>query len=342
MMNLSNLSNLKKIPEKIFLNRPSFVFILSLVVFVLDNVLNMFGHYPVFTSFSILIMPLLWLQLWAIGKLSRFMIYFTCIFIISFLISGFFFGFNLRSFSDLIFILLFITSYFYYRGNIVGVLPRRAFIFPVMVFLLFAFAFTGINSQSFNRLKKESQTQTYKSPKKVKHDQDALDVLEYNRNYKNGLFRIPHVAAYFLGFISLFYAFLFTKKRKWLYLFFSIIFIFLMFYSGVRTFAAAIFFAVIIYFIRKKNLWFFSAFTLVFVLMFVFRYNLFSITRNTLLEPFSSLLITISDNIDRLSRVLIWKSWLLEMQKFHWYNFIAGKSFYQSVVANGINLHNPL
>lgn len=321
---------------------PLFIFLLSVGVFAIDNILNVFGSFPVFSTFSLLIIPLIWLQLWANKKLSGFLITFVSVFVGAFLITVFIYGFHQRSLSDLIFILFFASSYFYYQSSFIKAMPTWLHIFPVIVMLLFSFAFAGINSQSYSASAKEKKAEKYKAPKKVKHDQDVLDVLEYKRNYNYGLFRIPHVANYFLGFLALFYGYLFSKSRKWHLLMISIIFFVLMLYSGVRTFAFVLAMAAALYFFRKKYLRVSLFLILAVILIFLFRYKLFFLSRDSILEPFTSLIITLTDNIDRLSRVLIWKSWLIEMQKFHWFDFLIGKSFYGSIEANARNLHNPL
>jgi len=327
---------------KLKVNKPLFIFLLSVGVFAMDNVVNAFGSFPVFSTFSLIIIPLIWLQLWSNKKLNSFLIAFASVFVGAFLSTGFVYGFHQRSISDLIFILFFASSYFYYQSSFIKATPKWLHIFTVVVMLLFSFAFAGINSQSYTASAKEKKTDEYNAPKKVKHDNDVLDVMEYKRNYHYGLFRIPHVASYFLGFLALFYGYLFFKSRKWYLLLISILLFVLMLYSGVRTFAFVLAIAAALYFFRKRYLRVSVILILAVILMFLFRYKFFFLTRGSILEPFTSLIITITDNIDRLSRVLIWKSWLIEMQKFSWYNFLIGKSFYGSIEANARNLHNPL
>ena len=195
---------------------------------------------------------------------------------------------------------------------------------------------------SFNQDKKIKDGVEFGSSKKITHDRDALDILEYNRDYNYGLFRIPHVATYFLGFLGLFYGFLFMKKRHWYWLAMSILLFVLMIFTGVRTFAAAILLVFVIYFIRRKTVWIFLSLLFAALLLILFRFKIYFLTQDTILEPFTSLVITIMDNFDRLSRALIWKSWLLEMKDFGFIDFLIGKSFYQSVMANLENLHRPL
>lgn len=332
----------KQITDRLRISDPNTIFLVTLFMFLADNIANFLGDVPVFAAYSLLLLPLLWFQLWTDEKLNRFIKVSAVIFISTFLVTNLMYGFNKRNISDLVYILLFITSYYYYDLHRHKIKPGVVHIFLIVVLLLFSFAFAGVNSMSFNQNKKIKDGIEFDSSKKITHDRDALDILEYNRDYNYGLFRIPHVATYFLGFLALFYGFIFLKKRQWYWLTMSILLFILMIFTGVRTFAAAILLALAIYFIRRKTIWIFLSLLIAALLLILFRFKIYFITQDTILEPFTSLVITIVDNFDRLSRALIWKSWLLEMQQFGFIDFLTGKSFYESVMANLENLHRPL
>lgn len=175
----------------------------------------------------------------------------------------------------------------------------------------------------------------------IKTEKESLDKLEKSRTYHYGLFRITHVPAYFYGFLLLFYLFMATHLRKrW---FFVAVFLltFLIVYNGVRTFIVAAAAAVLLWFFIKRNIWYFVIFIGIIAAMIVFRYRIFEITQDTIFRPLSTLLITVIDNPDRLSRIALYRSWFAEIQTFHWYDFLMGKTFYQSKLANLKNLFTP-
>jgi hypothetical protein len=335
-------SRLKNILDKLLISNPNFIFLVSLAVFVTDSTINLFWDIPVFVPFIILILPLLWVDLYLNKKLNRFLTLFGFVFTGSFLITGFIYQFHRQSLSDLLFLLFFVTVFYHYKAHEKLLSIKAVHVFTVVIFLMFSFTFIGVNSGSFNKPVKEVESSEISTKKKVKHNNEPLDVLEYNRNYRYGIFRIPHIATYLLGFIGLFYAFLYKSQRKWIFLIVAGVAFLFMFYSGVRTYFAALLLAMAIYFMRRKTLWVLLAFSALGLLLVVFRYPVYQFTHNTLLEPFSSLVITMVDNIDRLSRILIWKSWWLEFQQFGWYNFLFGKSYFMEIEANIQNLHMPI
>lgn len=330
------------VQERWRISDPNTIFLVSMFFFMTDNVLNFFINIPVFVTYSMILLPVLWFHLWTAGKLNRFIVVSAVIFIITFVISNFLYVFNKRNLSDVVYVLLFITSFYYYQFHLQKIRFGKVHILLATVLLLFSFAFAGLNSGSFNKNKKITEHIEFKTPQKINHDQDALDILEYNRAYNYGLFRIPHVATYLLGFLGLFYGFHYSKNKNLWMLALTILLFILMIFTGVRTFAAAILLALTIYFIRRKTLRIFAGLIVVGLLLILFRYKIYFLTQHTILEPFTSVIITIFDNFDRLSRVLIWKSWLLEMQQFSWYNYLTGKSFYESILANIQNLHRAL
>ncbi len=337
-----SLSRLKFLSDKLWLSNPNFIFLLSLAVFVTDSAINLFWNIPVFVPFIILILPLLWFDLLLEHKLQKFIIWFSLVFVGSFLISGFIYGWHRQSFSDLLFILFFITSYYYYQAKAKRFSKKNVHVFTLVIFVMFSFAFFGINSDSYTDDAEPISSTEVTAKKKVAHNNEELDVLEYTRNYNYGIFRIPHIATYMMGFIGLFYAFLYYRERKWFFVVISGIAFLLMFYSGVRTYFAAMLLAMMLFFVRRKTLWVVLGFGLLGLLIVIFRYPFYKLTHSTLLEPFSSLVITMTDNIDRLSRILIWRSWWLELRQFNWYNYLVGKTYYSSIEANIQNLNIPI
>ena len=334
--------SLKNLLDKLWVSNPNFIFLLSLAVFATDSAINLFWNIPVFVPFIILILPFLYVDLYLSRKLGKFHIWFSLVFVLSFFVAGFIYGWRRQNLSDLLFILFFVTAFYYYKAHADRLSIKSVHVFTVVIFVMFSFAFAGINSGSYTHERLSIDSVAVTAKKKVNHNNEHLDVLEYKRNYHYGVFRIPHIATYLLGFVGLFYAFLYLRKRYLLFALISGVALLLMLYSGVRTYFAAMVLAMMVYFFRRKTLWVILAFAMLALLIVIFRYPFYTITQNTLLEPFSSLIITMVDNTDRLSRVLIWKSWWLEIQQFSWYNYLFGKTYFSGVEANIQNLHRPI
>lgn len=164
------------------------------------------------------------------------------------------------------------------------------------------------------------------------------DILEYFRTYRNGLFRLPHIAAYFFGFLLLWFCFRYTiTKQPWL-LVLSGILLLMMLLTNVRTVMVALVISLLIYVSFKKKLLFKIGILAVVALVFIFRNQLYAVFQDTFLSSYFSMLITFTENFSRFSRVLLWKSWLHELSNFGFLDFMTGKSFYSSVKANSRNL----
>lgn len=386
---------LKKFTGIAIITRPEVIFLTSLLMFVIDNVVNYFYDVPVFVAFTLMVLPVMWLSLFLQGKKQLFLIVFSSVFIFSALVGNYRYDFNKSSIADLVFILMFAASYFYYKE-----LRDKLKLWPTHIFLvtsifLFGFTIFGVNSMSlhtnekdfknleligisFDSLVKEGKSIAEIQDKLPAHidadslvraklkayfpdqkgidtmqnigvgimpniqvEKESLDKLEKSRRYNYGLFRVPHVPAYFFGFLLLLYLTLAFKNRKWIFILPAILLAYLILLNGVRTYVVSAGLSVLIWFFVKRNIWYFVGFSVIMVFLIVFRYELFNTTQNTILQPLSSLLITVIDNPDRLSRIALFRSWLSEVQEFTWLDFLTGKNFYESKMANLKNLLSP-
>lgn len=320
-------------------SNPNMVFQITLAAYLADAVTNYFIHIPVFVAYLILLLPVLWLDLWLHARDNRFLVLFGSAFIIPFLINSFIYPFHRTNISDLVFILFLPTAYFYYKNRMHELKIKSVHIFTAVTLFMFSFAFAGINSMKVNRSAEMRKHHVITGPRAVKEPKSDLNYLEFNRKYNHGLFRIPHISAYFLGFLALFYGFVFSKRRNYLNMLIAFGLIVLMLYSGVRAFVAAAAFALIIAFIRKKSLIYLAGFAAFFLLMLYFRETVLLWTADTFLQTYTGTLVTVADNIGRLSRLLIWHSWWIEFSQFEWYQLLIGKSYFSSILANLANLH---
>lgn len=386
---------LNKIPGISFIIKPEVIFLSSLLMFLIDNIANYFFDVPVFVAFSLVVLPLMWLSLYLNDRKQLFLIAFSLVFIISAVVGNIRYDFSKSSIADLVFILIFATSYFYYKNqqNKLKYWPAHTFLGASI--LLFGFTFFGVNSMSLHTNEKDyknleligisfdSLARQGKSIEEIQDkippninadslvramlkdyfpdqkgidtmqnigigiipniqiEKESLDKVEKNRQYHYGLFRVPHVPAYFFGFLLLLYIAFAFKNRKWIFILPAILLAYLILLNGVRTFVVSAGLSVLIWFFVKRNIWYFVIFSAIMVFLIVFRYELFNLTQNTILQPLSSLLITVIDNPDRLSRVALFRSWFNEVQEFSWLDFLTGKNFYESKMANLKNLLTP-
>ncbi|NCC73658.1 MAG: hypothetical protein EOM06_09700 [Sphingobacteriia bacterium] len=330
---------LTRLLKTIRLSNPGFVFLLSLLIFFADSVINYFVRIPLFVSWLMLLLPLLWLEIWSSGRKSRFLFIFVLIFLISFLINLFLRGFYRNNLSDLVFILAFPTAYYYYQTYKEKLGMDKIQIFLVIVVLMFSFTFFGVNSTNNNRSQEIKSEYSTELKRVIKDPQSKWNHLETNRLYHWGLFRIPHIAAYFMGYLMFFYGLLYQQQKKIRWLILSLVLLFFMFYSGVRTYIVASAFACFFYLLKKKYWITLSASTCLVLLMLLFRIKLHELTVNTFLHPFTASMITLVDNFDKFSRVLIWRSWWIGFSSFEWHDLMIGKSFLESMLTNLNHLH---
>ena len=330
----------RKLLKWVGLINPNQVFLFMLAVFFIDSAVNFVFNIPIFVSVAMLILPLLWLSHWKSGRKNVFLLIFISLFILVSLINNFVYKFDKTNISDLVFILFFPTIYYFYKLRPEKLLPRTIHILFFVTMFMFMFAFAGINSTNF-RNEPRGRTEAVKllKKKKVKPKRNNLDVIERNRKYNYGLFRVPHLANYFWGFLFLFYGFAFQKKKKWYYLVGGLAAMLFMLYSGSRTFLVAVFLALMLYWIRRKTIVYVLITGAASALILFFRYELYHALEETFLSNYVGLLITTVDNFSRLSRAIIWSSWWYEMQHFVWYDFLIGKTFVGSMDANLVNIH---
>lgn len=324
---------------KIILN-PNFIFLSALLFFVADSVVNYFIDVPVFVPFAIAFLPFIFLAIY-ISKGSNKAFVISGIFIITAIVNNLIYGFRHTNASDLIFILLFITAYYYYTSHHKDLKTRTIYIFTLVVLAMISFSIADLNSRSFwknNTIPKQIEQEFKNQTPIIEREPNELNHLETGRKYHYGLFRIPHIAAYFLGFLSLFFAYLYHKQQNWLMLAAALLLFALMLYSGVRTFIAAVMLSLILYLFQRKTLFYLLLLIGTGIVAIIFRYEVFELTSDTFLEPFSAILITFTDNFISFSRVLIWQSWWMELSDFSWIDLLTGKSFYKSQLANFINL----
>lgn len=349
--------HLKKLLAFSKLDDPNVVFYIFLTAFVLDSVLAVFFKIPVFVGFMIVFLPLLLASITLHGKEKLFFIGFFAVFILTGIFSGWYYIFDRKNISDVLFILVFATSYFFYRQQSEFLSALTPKIFFIVTLMLFGATFAGYNSLKWMEVKSLNQSNVTeikraltedekqelnlaksKTRKKLKKKAAKPADTEIIRHYRNGLFRLPHVAAYFFGFLFIYFGYQFQRYKQKIYIFLSILAFALMVFTGVRTWVAVFAVSLILYVIQRRYFKFAAFMFLVGLVLVLFREALYAQTQETFIGQFFSLLITAIGNFTQLSRIVLWKSWWLEMSRFSFENWITGKGFYMSVIANYQNL----
>lgn len=303
------------------LSRHDLILYLSCAAFAADSIANYFVPVPLFV---VSIPALTLLAFFAIRRPSLQMAVMAPILIIvsSFLINLARFGFNNENLSDTLFVLLAAT---YAGAALTGAPTRQAMsLMTAMFALLFVPAFLGINNSFGN--------------------EDALTSgstdIEFLRSYKQGLYRIPHLAAYMLAFGAMWWFSLWERERKLRFAVISIMFMACCLYTGSRTpiFILLIgFMASFLEFsLKKLTLLFLVAMSLGLLVLNID--SILKLTEGTFLYQYPSAIKTALTDFDRLSRAIIWTSWLSAMREMNLIDYLIGHSFANSMEYNRIHL----
>jgi hypothetical protein len=357
------------------IHNPNVVFRVFLLLFVADSVINYYVKIPVFVTGLLILTPVIWIFLYPTKNFKTVSIV-SLIFLLPAIGHLFLQGFHRRTISDLIFILSFVSIYYYYLHHNHQLQSRKIGLFSVLMVVMFSATFFGYNSEKWtdNRplyygellekkgliaqeqcgeMEMKEANKRAENPGKIKsnsnNDQSKstpnffgkerpLDFLEISRRYHNGFFRLPHIASYLFGFLIMYYAFLFQHKKKLLHLALAGLMLMLLLYTGVRATLAAFLVSFVLFFMKRKYAaWMISFFALA-AIMVLLRHPLYKIFKDTFAGQYFATLITLLDNVGAFSRVLIWKSWFHEMSTFKWYEFLIGRGFISSYDANVKNL----
>lgn len=163
-------------------------------------------------------------------------------------------------------------------------------------------------------------------------------MVEHDRVYHYGLFRVPHIGAALLTFIMLVFFYQWQRMHSYLWAAgFAILFAIVL-WSRVRTFPVAILLSLVLWQLIKKRYWIFGGIILAAIMAIIFRFQLYEATKANILSQYTGILITITDNFTSLSRFLIWKFWFWEISGFQWQEWLYGRSYIASHLANLKNI----
>lgn len=366
---MQSITNLTRLPHTL-INRHkdkivTVFFWYFLISFLADQIFNHFFYFPFFVISALIILPILFfiVQLDHPERRQLYVLFFS--FLIIVITNSIVFVFGVKNISDFLFIVLFITSYYFYKNNLDNLSVLNVFPFLVVCVLLFSFTFLGVDSYK----SKKTNTQIDNSDHVNRNEVDEESIINYspkvneNTKYTNingtpsewkpkpvhllkklrvfhrGLFRITHVAAYFFGFLFLFFAYQYRSRKRMIDIVLLIISLLLCLYTGSKTALLAMALSIFIFILVKRSIFYSALLILIFVVLIYERESILRITENTIIYPYTLFIYISSEKIGDLSRFQIWNSWWTEISHFGYREFLIGKSFSNVLVANEKNLN---
>lgn len=339
---------------------PTFFFWLFMISFFIDRVTNYFVHFPFFVIAGIILFPFLLAVTLFQSNEKKQLITLIVSFATIAAVDSIVFLFDIKNISDLLFIVLFFVTYYYYKNNIKNLKIATIYLFMALAIVLFSFTFIGSDSSVYgysgnNKSNIKIENKAEEATNEVNNSNDdvlrnkngtlqfqkhiKLDNVESRRAYHYGLFRLPHVASYFFGFLALFYFYLYYKKRRLIYLVFMIITLFICLYSGSRTIVAALMLSGILFLFKRKYIIYLILVAVLATIIVASNNYFLHLTRDTFLFQYFSFIKTTLFNFTRLSRYRIWYSWWTEVKQFNLFEILIGKGFINALLANQRNLN---
>ncbi len=347
-------------------------FILFLVLFLLDNVVNFFFDIPVFVAGTPFLMCLFAPFVFKNFRKDAVFLTGLAILFLLVIINSLKDTFHLRNISDFIFLALFVISFFTFSKARESLKSPLVYVFVFASLLLFLGPalvdltadalgpkgflesyktenFFDQGDSSGGRLsdydlteKKEREHSEFNEVFTTKYFDFEYSKEEEVRVYQKGFFRISHVASYFFGFSALFFAFLARRRKRTFFFIPAVLLLFLSLYTGSRSFLAVLTVAVLIYLVQKRYVKYVIAFLLAGITLFVLRHEVLALLDETFLYQHFSWLVTLAENFGRLSRIMIWYTWYLSISDFQWYELIIGKAFFSGIEFNKQMLGLPI
>jgi hypothetical protein len=284
--------------------------------FALDNVVNYFSPIPVYVI-SIPVSILLMFRftrdqtdrLWFIASI-------LCL-LTSVLVNSLRFDMSIEDVSDILFLAQFFSAFFYARHARVS--PRAISHATYVFAILFLPALIGINANDYSDAFPDVFT-------------SGSDDIEFLRIYNQGLYRLPHVAGYMLAFGGLWWTYIASYSRKKRHFMVAALFLGFALYTGSRTpiivMGAAYLIANIR--LRAREILIAASILILAALFFVYMNDVLNFLFGSFLYQYLSLFETMLDNFDRLSRVIIWNSWLSAISSFNALDFFVGRNYLSS------------
>lgn len=166
--------------------------------------------------------------------------------------------------------------------------------------------------------------------------QETSSDLEYLRGYHQGLFRLPHIASYFFLFSFIFFCIRYYQgTQKGISLILAGASCIILVYTGSRAGIFALATALIVTgALSKSNRTWTALGLLATGIIAINFYKIASLLEGSFLYQYFTLFITASENFSRLSRVIIWSSWLDSISQFGALDALFGRPFSYSFKEN--------
>jgi len=339
---------------------PTFFFWLFMISFFIDRVTNYFVHFPFFVIAGIILFPFLLAVTLIQSNEKKQLITLLVSFATIAAVDSIVLLFDIKNISDLLFIALFFVTYYYYKNNIEYLKISTIYLFMALALVLFSFTFLGSDSSAYgysgnNKRNKKIENRAKVATNEINNSIDdihrnkngtlqfdkhiKLDKIESRRTYHYGLFRLPHVASYFFGFLTLFFFYFYFKKRRLIYLLFLIITLSICLYSGSRAMVAALLLSGILFLFKRKFIIYLIPIAVLVTIIVASNNYFLNLTRGTFLFQYFSFIKTTIFNFSRLSRYRIWYSWWIEVKQFNLFEILVGKGYINAILANQRNLN---
>ena len=310
------------------LDKRSIIFLLNILVFSLDSVLNYFYDFPVFVVslmfyFVVLIVP----GFFSFKKYHSFLII-ILFFSLSFIFNTFRDGFYKESLSDFLFIISFFGSFYLFSDTISLKNNNKLILFFLLTtLLLFSGTYLGFDQNKWGN------TIGLKT-----------DDIEFSRSYRQGFFRKAHIASYFFTFTLLYFMnrLKSLKANKLTYIVTIVPLTYVIFITGSRTPIVVMFLGLILFYFKIKYLKYLIIFVVLSVGLIIFIDEALVLFSDTIIYQYITIIKTIFSNFERLSRIIIWASWWSEVKTFNLIDFVFGRGFNASTVANQKNVSNSI
>ncbi|MFV0565532.1 MAG: O-antigen ligase family protein [Flavobacteriaceae bacterium] len=310
----------------LLLDKKAIIFIVFVIIFVLDSVLNYFYNIPLFVISLMFYFALLMMPGFLPYKNYRSLLIIVLCFSISFIFNSIRSGFYKESLSDFLFIISFFGSFYLY-SNKFAPNNKVVTIFLIASLIMFLATFIGFDQNIWGN------TMGLKTKD-----------IEFSRSYRQGFFRKAHIAAYFFTIIILylFNRYKELKKNRFNYIVIILPLIIIVLLTGSRTPIAVVLIGVLLYYMKVKHLKYLLILALITILSIVYIDALLILFSDTIIYQYLSIVKTVTSNFDRLSRVIIWSSWWTEIKTFNLIDIIFGRGFNSSLEANSKNISNHI
>jgi hypothetical protein len=312
----------------------------ALLFFFVDGWINQYFHAPLMTLYAGIASVLMLANLLYQQSLPRILLLFLSGFAICNLYHWAYYGFSFRSASDVVYILLFVTSFYHFDRYKAGIHPNRLWLISLVFIGMLAYSFIGLKSETWKVDKSEQieVSQAYLLPEVEESTGEIISTIggriEKNRIYIRGLYRHAHVGAVLLGFCLLCFVYFRVSTKLWLQWLMGIVLLICTIFTGARIFFAALGIAFLILAIQRKYWVPLIIFLVSISLTVLFRFEIYDQTQNTPFGSLSGALIAFIDDWRHISRIQIWNVWVHEVASFSMIDHLLGKSLQSSLDVN--------